>query len=496
MKVLAKFYITTAIVYPTADPHIGFAFEQVFADIIARYHRLLGDDVWYLTGSDEHGSKIAKAAETAGKQPKEFVDLQVEKYLRLAKTLNLSQDRFIRTTDSDHEKTVQEIFQKIHKNGDIFKGTYEGLYCVGCEAFLTEKELVEGKCAIHKTVPSVLKEENYFFKLSKFQKKIIELIEKGIFEPKGRANEMLSRLKSEPLRDLSVSRPKTNVSWGIELPFDKEHTVYVWFDALSNYYSGAKTKKKNYWPASLHILGKEIAWFHTVIWPAMLLSAKIALPEKIYAHGWLTVEGQKISKSLGNSIDPFYFCQTFGTDSFRYYLCREFSFGEDGDFSEKNLIARHNNELANELGNLLNRSLSLIEKNFQGKIPAGKTNAELQKKLDLKKIQKSMEKLELHNALSEIFSFINACNKFVNDKQPWKQSGKELEETLYSIADSLRVISILLSPFIPETSGKINAQLGVKAGKWKDCKFNLLKAGTQTVKGEVLFKKIEESKSN
>jgi len=448
--------------------------------------------VHFLTGSDEHGSKIVKAALDAGKSPKEFVDEKVEKYERLCKVLELSNSRFIRTTDKDHEKTVQEVFARLHSNGDIYKGTYEGLYCVGCEAYLTEKELVEGKCPIHNAKPQLLKEENYFFRLSKYKKQIVELLEKQkLYEPEGRAKEILNRLKEQELKDLSVSRPKANVDWGIELPFDKSHTVYVWFDALLNYVTGAKQKRKNYWPADLHVIGKEIAWFHAVIWPAMLFSAKLALPKKIYGHGWLTFEGQKMSKSLGNVIDPFYMCEKYSTDSFRYYMMREIPFGGDGDFSEKNLAARHNNELANELGNLLNRSLSLLEKSFQGKVPDSKTSRGLQKKLGLKKINDCMERLALHDALSEIFSFVNSCNKYVNDRQPWKQSGKELEETLYSVADSLRIISILLSPFIPQTSERINAQLGVNAGKLKECKFGLLKAGTQTAKGEILFKKIE-----
>jgi len=489
---LEKFFVTTAIVYPNADPHVGFAFEQVFADVLARYYRLKGSDVLFLSGSDDHGSKIAKYAKEAGKEPKAFVDEQVEKYLRLAKALNLSLSRFIRTTDLDHECTVQEVFQRIFKNKDIYKGTYEGLYCVGCEAFITEKELVDEKCPYHKTVPALLKEENYFFRLSKFKQKIIQLLEKEKFYiPKARANEILNRLKNQELKDLSVSRPKSNVSWGIELPFDDSHTVYVWFDALLNYYTGSKAGKKNYWPADLHIIGKEIAWFHAVIWPAILLSAKIPLPKKVFGHGWLTFEGQKMSKSLGNVIDPFYFCKTYGADSLRYYLCREISFGEDGDFSEKNLIARHNNELANELGNLLSRTLTLLEKGFEGKIPKSQTSQELQKGLHLKKIQQSFESLEINVALSEIFSFISSCNKFINDREPWKQKGKELEKTLYSVVDSLRVISILLSPVIPQTSEKINSQLGVKAGSLKDCKFNLLKTGTQTKKGEILFKKAE-----
>jgi len=489
---LKTFYITTAIVYPNSDPHIGFAYEQICSDVIARWHRLLGEEVFFLTGSDEHGAKIANAAQKAGKKPKEFVDEQVKKFLEIAKTLSLTHSRFIRTTDKDHEKLVQEIFQKIFDKGDIYKGTYSGLYCVECEAFYTEKDLVEGKCPIHKKPPQVLEEENYFFKLSKFEKQVLELLEKkALFLPKERVKELVNRIKENGLQDLSVSRPKTNVEWGIECPFDKKHVIYVWFEALLNYVSGAKTGKKNYWPADLHIIGKEISWFHCVIWPAMLLSAGIELPKRVFAHGWLTVNGQKMSKSLGNVIDPKYLCAKYSTDVVRYMLVREIPFGSDGDFSESSLKTRNNNELANELGNLVNRTLTMIEKYSAGKIPAGKTDSELQKQLHLEKIKLQMENLELHSALSELFSFISACNKFVNDKAPWKLQGKPLEEVLYSLADSLRIISILLSAFMPNTSEKINVQLGVKAGLLKECGFSLLKAGTKTKREEILFKKIE-----
>ena len=487
---LKTFYITTAIVYPNSDPHVGFAYEQICSDAIARWHRLLGEEVHFLTGSDEHGAKIAAAAKAQGKTPQAFADEQVKKFIEIAKTLNLTHSRFIRTTDKDHEKTVKKIFQKVFDKGDIYKGTYSGLYCVGCETFLTEKDLVEGKCPLHQAVPQVLEEENYFFRLSKYEKQILSLLENDFFEPKDRVKELVNRIRQNDLQDLSVSRPKTNVAWGIECPFDKNQTIYVWFDALLNYVSGAKAKK-DFWPADLHIIGKEISWFHCVIWPAMLLSAGIKLPKKVFAHGWLTVNGKKMSKSLGNVINPDFLCKKYGTDILRYHLIREIPFGSDGDFSEAALKTRNNNELANELGNLINRTLTLIEKSCNGKIPKAKTSRELAEKLNLKKIEEHMEKLELHSALSEIFAFISACNKFVNDKAPWKLQGKELEETLYSLADAIRIISILLSPFLPETSEKINAQIGVKSGLFSDCRFNLLKPGTAVKKGAILFRKIE-----
>ncbi|MDO8647242.1 MAG: methionine--tRNA ligase [Candidatus Diapherotrites archaeon] len=493
---MGKFYVTTAIDYVNAEPHIGHTYQKVIADVLARWHRLSGEEVFFLTGTDEHGQKIARSAEAAGLAPKEFSDQNSAKFLEAWKKLGINFDKFIRTTDPEHKLIVQKFAQKI--KGDIYKGVYEGLYCVGCEAYITEKELVNGRCPFHPDkIPEPLKEETYFFKLSKFEKKLLEFYSKNpdCILPRKRANEIINRVK-EGLKDLSISRK--NLTWGIPYPEDNSLVIYVWFDALLNYitaldWPNGKNFKK-FWPADIELLGVDNSWFHCVIWPAMLMSAGIKPAKTIFVHGFLTFNGQKISKSLGNVISPIYLAGKYGADSTRYYICRQFVFGEDGDFSEKTLAERHNNELANELGNLLNRSLSLIEKDFQGKIPNARTNAELQKKLDLKKIQKYMEKFELHMALSEIFSFINACNKFVNDRQPWKQSGKELEETLYSVADALRIISILLSPFIPETSEKINSQLGVKAGTLKDCKFNLLKAGTQAKKGEVLFKKIEIEK--
>ncbi|MDD5163799.1 MAG: methionine--tRNA ligase [Candidatus ainarchaeum sp.] len=488
---MKTFYITTAIVYPNSDPHIGFAYEQICADTIARWHRLLEEEVFFLTGSDEHGAKIAAAAKKAGKEPKEFVDEQVKKFIEIAKTLNLAHSRFIRTTDKDHEKIAKEIFQKIFNKRDIYKGTYSGLYCVGCESFLTEKDLVEGKCPIHHTEPQILEEENYFFRLGKYEKQVLNLLENGFFEPSERVSEIINRIKQNGLQDLSVSRPKTNVAWGIECPFDKNQTIYVWFDALLNYVSGAKTGKKDFWPADLHIIGKEISWFHCVIWPAMLLSAGLQLPKKVFAHGWLTVNGQKMSKSQGNVINPEYLCKQYSADVLRYLLMREIPFGQDGDFSEASLKTRNNNELANELGNLANRTIVMLEKYCNGKIPKAKTSPSLEKSLNLEKIEAQMENLELHAALSEIFAFISACNKFINDKAPWKLKGRELEEVLYSLTDSIRIISILLSAFMPETSKKINEQFGLKPGLLKECKFNLLKPGTQTKKGEILFKKAE-----
>jgi len=484
-----KFYITTAIDYVNAPPHIGHAYEKICADVIARWHRLKQEKVYFLTGTDENAQKNEQAAKEAKIETKKFVDQNSKLFEDLCKKLNISNDDFIRTTQARHIKVAKEIFKKVFDKGDIYKGNYEGYYCQGCEAFITEKELVDGKCSEHNKEPQWLKEESYFFKLSKYQDKVLKLIETNTFIlPKKRRNEMVSRLKSEGLKDLSVSR--TNLNWGIQTPIDKQHKIYVWFDALINYVSalGYPNGKlyKEYWPADCHYIGKGINWFHTVIWPAMLMSANIPVPKTVYVHGYITLNGKKISKSLGNVIDPIFLIDKYGVDQVRYTIVRDIPHGEDGDFSEKSLVNRNNNELANDLGNLLSRTLTLIEKNFNSEIPKSKSELTF----DIEKIDKLMQNYELDKALAEIWKFVNKCNKYINDKKPWKiKDKKELEKILYTLADSLRIISILLHPFIPETSEKINKQLNIKFGTLKDCKPNLLKK-TKIKKGEHLFKKI------
>lgn len=489
-----KFYITTAIDYPSGAPHLGHAYEKVCADTIARWHRLLGEDVFFLTGTDEHGLKIQRAAEKAGKKPKEFVDAQVKAFQRLCAAWNISNSRFIRTTDADHEKTAQDLFARAVKKGDIYKGEYEGLYCAECENFYLQRELEDGNCPVHKKKCEVVREESYFFKMGNYYAPLLELYKKNktFVLPSGKKLEMENRLK-EGLKDLSVSR--SSLKWGVPLPNDKKHTMYVWFDALTNYVSGARAGKKDYWPADIHIIGKDILWFHSVIWPTMLFAGGLEQPKTVFVHGFINTEsGEKMSKSRGTVIDPLALAEKYPVDALRYFLLREIPFGEDGNFSEAELAKRINNELANELGNLLNRTLVMLEKYRAGKMPKSSVDSGLQKALALGKITAHMEKLELHLTLGEIFAFVKSCNAFINEKEPWKLAGqkeKELDVVLYSLADSLRVISILLSPFMPETSGKINTQLGVKSGTLADCKFGLLKAGTKVKKGEVLFRKIE-----
>ncbi|MEK6848730.1 MAG: methionine--tRNA ligase [Nanoarchaeota archaeon] len=446
-----KFYITTAIDYVNAKPHIGHAYEKILADALARWHRLIGEKVWFLTGTDENAQKNAQAAKEAGLPVKEFIDKNVSYFIELCKVLNISYDDFIRTTEERHIKISQKLFENTYKKGDIYKATYRGLYCVGCEAYKTEKELVEGKCPEHNQTPKELTEEAYFFKLSKYKDKIIKLIENGFILPKERANEILSRFKEEELKDLCVTRK--GIEWGIDVPFDKEFKIYVWYDALINYISGAG-KNQEYWPAQCHVIGKGINWFHSVIWPAILLSTGYELPKNLLVHGYLTINGQKMSKTLGNVIDPIELVKKYNADTLRYFLLREMPVQNDGDFSETALKERHNNELANKLGNLISRVSTLAEK-----FGIEKTENKLLEKLKLKDIEKYLENYEIDKALNEIFAFIDYCNEYVQKTQPWKSGDKKI---LYELVDSIKAIAILLWPFIPETSEKIAKHFGFK----------------------------------
>lgn len=478
VKKSKKFYVTTAIDYPNAEPHIGHAYQKVIADVLARWNRLQGKEVFFLTGTDEHGKKIQETAEKAGKKPKQFVDELAEKFKLAWKSLNVNYDRFIRTTDADHEKIVQEMIKTAEKNGDIYLGEYEGLYCVGCEAYYTEKDLVENCCPIHKKPVEKIKEESYFFRLSNYQKYLLDLYKKNpeFILPAERRNEMAARV-SEGLKDLSISR--TSFDWGIPFPGNKKHVIYVWFDALYNYYSGAG-KKHEFWPANVHLLGKDNGWFHCVYWPAFLKATGLELPKTVFVHGFLTFNGQKISKSLGNAISPVVLAEKYGADTIRYYLTRNFVFGQDGDFSEQSLIERHNNELANKLGNLVSRVSALIEK-----YGMTKTTNSLNKKLDVKKINKYFENYEFDKSLNEIFAFLDICNEYVQSKKPWETEDKKV---LYELADSIKNVAILLSPFIPETSEKISKVFNFEISL--DQLESPLKV-SKVSKAPILFQKIE-----
>jgi methionyl-tRNA synthetase len=453
-----KFYITTAIDYVNARPHIGHAFEKVLADALARWKKSKGEKVWYLTGTDENAQKNSQVAKEKGEDAQKFVDKNSKVFIELCEKLNVSNDDFIRTTEKRHVKVAQEIFQKVYDKGEIYQGKYEGYYCLGCESFITEKELVDGKCPEHNKKPEWFSEEAYFFKLSKYQDKLIKFVEKYVV-PKSKKNEILSRLKNDKLRDLCVSR--TNLDWGIDSPIDKKFKIYVWFDALINYISGADGN----WPADVHVIGKGINWFHSVIWPAMLMSADYKLPKTLLVHGYLNIKGKKMSKSLGNVIDPIKLIEKYGSDSVRYSLLKCSVF-DDSDYSEEILIERHNNELANKLGNLVSRVSGLIEKNG-----TEKTEVKLLKKLNEKKIDSYFEKYEFDKALSEIFAFIDNCNEYVQHKKPWETKDKKV---LYELKESILKISELLIPFIPESAEKISKQFKVKNIK----------------KGKILFTKI------
>ncbi len=480
-----KFYITTPIYYSNAEPHIGSAYTTIAADVLARWHKLLGEEVFFLTGTDEHGQKIQETAEKLNKKPKNFVDEIVIKFKEAFRLLNISNDNFIRTTDKKHEEEVKKALQDLYNKKFIYKGVYEAYYCVECEQYLTKKDLVDDKCPLHNKKPELHKEESYMFRLSAFQDKLLKLIEKGDYciLPIKKRNEVIAFIK-EGLQDISISREKSKVYWGIELPFDKNHTCYVWVDAFWNYLTGLIEKKvfKKFWPPNVQLMANDILRVHATIWPALLLATENKLPKTLFVHGYFTINGKKMSKSLGNVINPIYLVNKYGTDSLRYFMLRNISFGEDGNFSEKSLIERHNNELANKLGNLVSRVVALAEKHGMQRC-----ENKLIKKLKLKDIEKLFENYELDKVLNLIFDFIDECNLYVQKNELWKTHDKK---KIYELADSIKAIAILLWPFIPETSEKIAKQFGFKIGKGlKEIK-NPLKM-KKIKKEEILFKKIK-----
>ena len=474
MDLMKKFYIPTSIVYTNRIPHIGFALEIIQADVLARYHRILGEEVLFSTGTDEHGTKNAQAAKQAGKSPEDFTDEISAEVKKLTKILNISNDIFIRTTDKKkHWPTMKEVWLKLKENNDIYKKKYKGLYCIGCEAFITEKELTDGKCPIHKKAPENIEEENYFFRLSKYQnqlKKIIETKEIKII-PEARTNELLSFI-NQGLEDTSCSRSREKLKWGIPVPGDDSQIIYVWLEALTNYlsvvdYAGDRKKFKAFWPPDVHCIGKDIfVRFHGSLWPAMLLSLGLKLPKTIFVHGFITSEGQKMSKSLGNVVDPFKLVEKYGTDPVRYFLLREISPTEDGDFTVEKFEERYNADLASGLGNLLSRVLTLAEKHKTQNTKHETTSQKLKVKIDetWKEYKTSLDNFKFNEALAVVWGLIGFCDKYIEKERPWEESNNQssiINNLLFALAE----IAKLLEPFLPEISEKILAQLKTKKPK-------------------------------
>ena len=514
------FYITTPIYYPSAKLHIGHAYCTTLADTIARYKRLAGYDVFFLTGSDEHGQKIQQKAEEAGVTPQAYVDKIVAGFQFLWEKLGISNDDFIRTTEKRHEKVVQEIFRRIYAKGDIYKGEYKGLYCTPCESYWTEHQLDENGCCpdCHRPVQEVT-EEAYFFKMSNYADRILAHIENNpdFLQPESRRNEMINFIK-QGLEDLCISR--TSFDWGVPVPMDdgdKKHVIYVWFDALSNYltpigFLDNEEMFKKFWPADLHLVGKEIVRFHTIIWPCILMALDLPLPKKVYGHGWLIVDGDKMSKSKGNVVDPIALIDEFGADTIRYFLLREINLGQDGNFSRDALIERINSDLANDLGNLLHRTLSMAKK-FQGGVltaPVGESEIDKSLKADaaetVKFYRENMDKMELSAALKKAWAFVSRSNKYIDETAPWalakdESKKQELANVLYNLAESLRFIAVLISPYMPATSPKIWQQLNLEGLKpfaevqLEDiAEWGGIPAGHQLGEAEQLFPRIEVEK--
>ncbi|MFA5029232.1 MAG: methionine--tRNA ligase [Patescibacteria group bacterium] len=501
---MSKFYITTPIYYVNDKPHIGHAYTTISADVLARYHRLKGEEVFFLTGTDEHGSKVAQSARAAEMTPQEFCDLNAAKFQLLWDRLDITNDFFIRTTSQEHQTRVKKFLEKLKDKGALYEGEYAGLYCTGCEKFITEKELVNGKCPDHNIEPEILKEKNYFFKLKEYLPEVEKLIDKGELKilPQSRHKEVLGLIK-QGLEDFSISRE--SVKWGIDLPFAKGQVVYVWVEALLNYitalgYGEAGDDFKKFWPADVHLMAKDIIKFHALYWPALLLAAGEQPPKVIFAHGFFTVDGQKMSKTLGNTIDPDALIDEFGSDAVRYLLLSQFPFGIDGDVKAGNFAIQYNADLANGVGNLVSRVLAMTEKYFFGLVPKTQEN-ELAEKTDIiwQEYEAAMENFGLDKAVETIKKLNSLADGYIEKNQPWslaKTDSEKLETIIYSLLETIRQLAVMIYPLMPNTAEKIFSGLGL--GDWKKLAFSELRAsrmlapGTKVNKGEPLFPRLEK----